>query len=149
MTTKNEGAETAYQKALRILDAYRRSLVHADASDDILRAYSAILRHLRSEKVEQAIERDAAPKNASATSVVIPPHETVAKLTLEEVERLANDENSPRKLLEALAVARFGVPKGSLRSFSNIASLKERIFTHIQNERTHQTISSVAREQKR
>jgi hypothetical protein len=65
--------------------------------------------------------------------------------SLSEIEQLVNRVDLSRKDLEHIAIQRFSVPRGSMRSFSNRQMLLDKLHSLISNERTHETISSVAR----
>ena len=82
-------------------------------------------------------------KQEKQTQTTISPSE-VAQLSLEQIERLVADEKTSRKTLEAIAIERFQVPRGTMRSFASIGMLKEKLTTLVQNERAHRTISSMA-----
>ncbi|WP_379654042.1 hypothetical protein [Pseudoxanthomonas sp. UC19_8] len=71
--------------------------------------------------------------------------EELESLRFEDIEGIVRDPETPRKLLEAIAVLRFGVPIGSMRSFSNISILREKLITLIENERAHTVIEAAAR----
>jgi hypothetical protein len=73
--------------------------------------------------------------------------EELRRASLDDIAKLVSDEETPRKHLECIAIQRFSVPRGSMRSFSNKRMLVDKILTLIANERTHETIGAVARGQ--
>jgi hypothetical protein len=64
---------------------------------------------------------------------------------LEELERIVADRTTPRSILESIAITRFSVPRGSMRTFMNKEMLINKLEILIENERTHLTIGAVAR----
>jgi hypothetical protein len=145
----NEGQSLrTYRKVLGILEANFRLLMHAGASKDVLETYSQILKHLKDVHFNQISGGAKGAQSKPKRQKEIVSEEEIVNASLDEIERLVEDKDAPRKLLEIIAVARFNVPRGSLRSFSNMGLLRDRILTHIRNERVHQTISSVARERR-
>ena len=67
--------------------------------------------------------------------------------SLDDIERLVSNDATPRKNLEFVAIQRFSVPRGSMRSFSNRRMLVDKLRALIDNERTHEAIREVARGQ--
>lgn len=65
----------------------------------------------------------------------------------DQLEKIIGDENISKKTLEKIAKLRFSIPSGDL-SKSNKSTLKERLQTFIENERTHLAIKRVAAEGK-
>ncbi|MGO9304923.1 MAG: hypothetical protein ACLP3R_14730, partial [Candidatus Korobacteraceae bacterium] len=63
----------------------------------------------------------------------------------DEILKLLNNEETPRSDLEQIAIVRFSVPSGSMRSFSNKRMLVDKLRTLVENERAHETIGEVAR----
>jgi hypothetical protein len=116
-------------------------LIEGGANPEVVRAYSAVIR-----RVARFSDADLASgdRKSSAKTRALDP-KTLARLSLDEIQRLIDDDSTPRSTLEAIAIGRFDVPKGSMRSFSNIEQLRGKILTSIQNERTHEAIRSLAR----
>ena len=143
---KNSEARLAvsHHKVLRLLEIYRRSLVEAGTSKDILDAYSRILKFAKELPTAETAPTFKKSRAASEKSKDISSEDHLLSLSLDDIERIVQNKETPRSLLEAIAIGRFDVPRGSMRSFSNMDMLRERILTRIRNERAHQTISSVA-----
>jgi len=59
---------------------------------------------------------------------------------------MVSNDAIARKDLEFIAIQRFGVPRGSMRSFSNRQMLVDELRTLISNERVHETIRVFGRE---
>jgi len=144
--TDNKSGEKGSASLLRFLTAQYNALVAAGASESLLREYSALLRFWR-------LNRDVVLKDVAHISshgerpIGIPsiPDQQLRTASLSEVDRLVNREDISRRELEHIAIQRFSVPRGSMRSFSNRQMLLDKLRTLIGNERTHETISSVAR----
>lgn len=149
MTDSNEQIAN-FRKVLVFLEAQRRSLSIAGAGDEFLAAFSSVLRFLKELPKSQILEltgaKSAQTKNRQARLVG---DFQMTSLSLDEIERIATDIKTPRKILEEIAVSRFHVPKGSMRSFQNIEMLREKILIRIQNERTHKVIGEIARQNRR
>lgn len=131
---------------VKVLTAHYESLVSAQSNAGLLREYAALLRFLKTRKgrAYDASKRKARPPRVSGPTHW-PSSESVAEASLDDIERIVSDEKSSRKQLEQIAIYRFSVPSGSMRSFSSKAMLVEKIQTLIRNERTHDTIGEVAR----
>jgi hypothetical protein len=135
---------------LKILASQYDVLASAQCEESVLKDYAALLRYLRSAKKEDVDRifsdtpdlflelRSEAPEHTDTD---------LRNLSLDEAEKLVNDETTSRKYLERIAIHRFNVPKGSMRSFSNRPLLVDKLLTVIRNERTHTTIDLVARGQ--
>lgn len=150
MRKKNGTKES--EKLVRVLTAHFKALVEAQSDEDLLTQYSALLRLLRARRIDffhtTARGPHTTPKGRK------PPVSTVSReklqgASLDELERLVNDDRTSRKDLESIAVQRFSVPSGSMRSFSNRQMLVEKLRSLISSERTHDTIGTVARGQAR
>jgi hypothetical protein len=133
---------------LKVLTAHFRELVAAKSDGNVLRQYSALLRFLKSGKAD-FLEAAAHTDQRVGASRRLPSisEEELRRASLDDIARLVSDEATPRKDLEFIAIERFSVPRGSMRSFSNRRMLVEKLLTLIANERTHETISAVARGQ--
>jgi hypothetical protein len=68
-----------------------------------------------------------------------------AEFSIEQIEQKIASDDSTRAELEAIAIGRFHVPKGSMRSMGNLERLREKLATFVQNEKTHATITELAR----
>lgn len=126
---------------LRVLSAQYKVLSESGSATDLLEDYSQLLaeiRNLRSASSRNSTSR--AKTDASITDVSL-----LLTAGLDQLESLVNDETTSRRVLEALAVHRFSVPKGSMRKYSNKQLLVDKLSTLIQNERAHQTIKEIAR----
>jgi hypothetical protein len=128
---------------MKLLDLHKKQLTAADCSQETIEMYTLVLRHLNRLSEADFVRTVPTKKTNRHTTTITP--EEINSLTLDQIESFASDLETPRKVLEEIAVIRFNVPRGSLRSFSNLRMLREKISTRVQNERTHETISSVAR----
>lgn len=128
---------------LRALTAHFKALVAARSDEALLTQYSALLRFLRSQP-QGFLAGHSRAKRAEASSQP-PDSPDLLSVSLAELERIVDDEATPRRLLENIAVQRFSVPRGSMRSFSNRQMLVDKLRSLISNEQTHQTIGKVAR----
>jgi hypothetical protein len=133
---------------LEVLTAHFRALVAARSDETVLKEYSALLRFLKSGKAEflaTPLHGDRRTYQVAATVTAV--DRELGSATLDALEALVNDGRTPRKNLEQIAIQRFSVPRGSMRSFSNRRMLVDKLLTLIANERTHETIGAVARGQ--
>ena len=140
----NDGARRL--DLIEVLSAHFNSLVAARCDEAILDQYAALLRQLKSTGVRFSAS-PASPK-ASPVSHPLSPENSlkgIQSASLNELERIVKDSDSPRRTLEQIAIFRFDVPRGSMRSFTNKQILAEKILSLIENERTHRTIGKVAR----
>jgi hypothetical protein len=138
-----------FKAVIKILETERKLLESAQSSREILNIYTAILKHLRQLSPEEVHKLSSQPRIKAQRDQVAPIFDLhMAELALSDVERIVESENSSRKVLEAVAIERFRVPKGSMRSFPTVQSLKEKIRTLARNERAHQTILSVTQSAK-
>ena len=131
---------------LKVLTANYNALVSARSDETVLRQYSALLRFLKSQP-HDFLEGHAQKKRRTDESLLLPGirGEELQTVPLDELERLVNDDRISRKQLERIAIDRFSVPRGSMRSFSNRQLLVEKLRSLIDNERAHQIIGVVAR----
>jgi hypothetical protein len=132
---------------LKVLTAHYHSLVSAGSDETVLKQYSALLRFLKSRGGQF---RDAAVQTGHRSEASTSPTITDKQLrtaSLEDLEKLIVDPATARRDLEYIAIRRFSVPRGSMRSFSNKQMLVDKLRTLISNERTHETIGAVARGQ--
>lgn len=132
---------------LRVLHAHYETLVAARSDAVIVKQYAALLRFLKSnngrflgEEPSEAAQHSRSAKEAARLNEGI-----LRAASLDDVAKLVNDEATSRKTLELIAIERFSVPRGSMRSFSNKRMLVDKLLTLIDNERTHETIGAVAR----
>ncbi len=150
MRKKNGNTES--EKLVRVLTAHFKALVEAQSDEALLTEYSALLRFLRSRRSDffHPRARDPHPNpKARKTPLSAASREKLQDASLDELERLVNDDRTSRRHLEAIAIQRFSVPSGSMRSFSNRQMLVEKLRSLISSERTHDTIGTVARGQAR
>ena len=136
-----------YREAVRILDAQRRLLIDAKSSPEIIETMGAIMRHLHGLSDIGIIKITGGARHKQTLKERPRKHAAeAAAMTLAEVEKALDNPKTSRTQLEAIAVGRFQVPSGSLRSLGALEQLREKIMTLVQNERAHETISSVAKE---
>lgn len=145
MTTSKTLAQSI-RIVFRTIDAQRRIMADSGADEQVLKAYTALVHYLfKLNDREIAIILGTASQKGRGSQR----DEAISKakdLSLDEVEKLLADPEASRSELEAIAIGRFHVPRGSMRSIGNIENLREKILTFIQNERTHATISEVAKQ---
>lgn len=136
-----------YKVALRLIESQRRLLYDAHADKGVLKAYEAILKFLYKLPPSQ-LDRLLGRSQLSTKVREQQEHlaSDVAEIALPELEALLADDTVSRSVLEAIAVGRFKVPRGSLKSIGNLDQLKELILSFVSNEKTHQSISEVARD---
>ena len=142
---KNAGGITTL---LKVLSKHYNILVSTGSDQAFLKNYSALLKFLRSAKredINHIFFRPTALVQKLAQSEPKFTDSDIANFSIEELEKLLNDNATPRKFLERIAIHRFKVPQGSMRSFSNRRMLVEKLATLIRNEQAHATIDTVAR----
>jgi hypothetical protein len=134
---------------LKVLTAHYRVLVSARSDANILRQYASLLRFLKSKPPhfpdERGDPKDARPARARPIPTIN--EEELRKASLDDLEIIITDAKTVRKDLEFIAIQRFGVPHGSMRNFANREMLVDKLRTLIGNERAHEAIGAVAREQ--
>ncbi|MFL9503422.1 hypothetical protein ACJMQP_25480 [Rhodopseudomonas palustris] len=145
MNTADSHNSANFRLLLQLLELERRKYDKVLGAREVGVAFDLLLKHL-SKLSAQEIEDIFKPTKAQPKRprIKIPSPDELRNMSLEEVELLLADANTPRKLLEEVAVLRFHFPRGSLRSLANIEILKEKLGVRAQNERTHRTISTVA-----
>lgn len=143
-------AKKSIRSLLKVLASQYDVLASAQCEESVLKDYAGLLRYLGSARKED-IDRifSDTPNLFSKLATEAPQHADadLRIISLDEAEKLTNDETTPRKYLERIAIHRFNIPKGSMRSFSNRQLLVDKLLTVIRNERTHTTIDLVARGQ--
>lgn len=136
-----------FKKAVRIISSQREQLRHADAPQSIIDALEKIVSHLN-RLPPHAVNRlignagQKSPKQERLEQQI----ERAKSLSIKEVERIIERSEISRLELEAIAIGRFEVPKGSMRSFTNIDLLREKLQTFVQNEKSHIAISRLAKD---
>ena len=148
MTDRTPDGEEDGGVLLKVLTAQFNALVSARSDEAVLRQYSALLRFLKSRPAD-FLERFAHARHRSDPHPISTglSEEDVARASLDDLEKLVNDEATPRRDMERIAIQRFSVPRGSMRSFSNKEALVDKLRSLIDNERAHETIGAVARRQ--
>lgn len=82
--------------------------------------------------------------NKTTRSSVRPEVIDVSNMSLDELDEIVRNPDVVRRTLEQIAVDRFHVPRGSMRSFSTVAILREKLTLLIENSRTHLAIGDIA-----
>lgn len=136
----NQDLKARLAKIVRVMESQRRIMIDSGADEDLIRLYAAVVRRVARFDASD-IRTLYGTKSSRQTAQPLPP---IMDLSLDEIERLNADKSTPRRTLEAIAVHRFDVPRGSMRSFSNVDLLRAKIQTRIDNERTHGAIRSMA-----
>jgi hypothetical protein len=129
-----------------VLSAHLRTLVAARSDERLIKEYAELLRYLRSRKetAYSGLFSESMDRQRSR-------HEhglqigDVSDASLERLVSIINSDEISRKDLEKIAIQRFGVPSGSMRSFSNRQMLVAKLLSMIRNEFAHETIGRVAR----
>jgi len=148
--TKRTRSSSKIDKLLKVLGEQRRALVAAQSDETLLDQYGALIRFLRATNLEEL--RRIFPEHSPSYKSAAPEEPQLSEAELanmpgDEVERIINDESTPRKYLERIAIYRFQVPRGSMRSFSNREMLLNKLSTLLNNEQAHSAIEAVARGQ--
>jgi hypothetical protein len=128
---------------LKVLTAHYHSLVSARSDETILKQFSNLLRFLKRQDAD-FLETSISKKHESSRLPVLTPEE-LRGASLDDLDKLVNADETTRKDLEFIAIERFSVPRGSMRSFSNKEMLVEKLRALISNERAHDTIGAIAR----
>lgn len=140
---KPDHNRSATKEISALLEANLRILQLAKADDWIIDEFKLLIEHVKGSSgrdifYQKRTDERPLPDLMSETKV--------RELSIEEVTSIINDERVPRRLLEQIAIQRFGVPKGSMRKWGSKESLRDKISTMLRNERTHRTIGEVARQ---
>jgi hypothetical protein len=133
-----------FRAAIKILDMQKRALVEAGAAIEVVSGLEAIIRHLNRMPEHQVLRLLGRAKGKTGQQEQERAIEAASALSLDDVERRLADEETSRLELEALAIGRFHVPRGSMRSLRNISILRQKLETLVQNERMHATIADIA-----
>ncbi len=146
--TSTRSDEKDIDALLKVLSAHFNALVSARSDETVLRQYSALLRFLKTRN-SAFLRSPSLEKHRPEPSRLLPTltEEEIRGASLDDLDKLVSNEATARKDLEFIAIQRFSVPRGSMRSFSNKRMLIDKLKTLISNERTHQTIGAVARGQ--
>jgi hypothetical protein len=137
-----------FRAALRLIEDQRQMLKNARAEEGLTLAIEAILRYLHRLPPGQLDKlRGVHPKSTEAFKEKQSYEKSVADLGLDDVQKILDDEDTPRYKLEGIAIGRFKVPRGSMRSMGAIDQLRETLRTYVRNERAHESISKVAQGQ--
>lgn len=145
MNERNESHRDAFKAAVRLIDGQRRLLLDVEAREDIVQALSAIVRHLHRLPSNQIDRLYGIGPTDTARARLDSAVKAAESLSLFEIEHIIDREDIARFELEAIAIGRFHVPRGSMRSIGNLDRLREKIRTFVENEKTHVTITEVAK----
>ncbi|GAA0652085.1 hypothetical protein GCM10009424_31700 [Sphingomonas ursincola] len=129
--------------AVDVIKAYRKSLSVVGARREIIDSLDGALAILESQAAKGAISAVFGSKVIASRDA--PDDKDIATLPEPEIEAMINDEDVTRRTLERIAIERFAVPKGSMRSYPNIMLLKEKLRTLMQNDVAHQAISEISK----
>lgn len=150
MTSKNKTSRKKPSKItniVRLISDQRQMLSHAGCDKGTIEGFDDLLLFLRSASPEE-LDRVFVSSERRQTSLPEPPKlsdETIEVLPASDLVQIVGDDTTPRKTLERIAILRFRVPRGSMRSFSNKTTLVEKLRTLVRNEQAHATIEAVAR----
>jgi hypothetical protein len=147
-SNRQRDSEKVARPLLKMLTAHYNTLVLARSDETILKQYSALLRFLRSQP-DDFLRGHAPTSRHNEESALLPVllEQGLQTASLDDLQSFVTDEQVPRKHLERVAIERFSVPRGSMRSYSNRQMLVEKLLSLIDNERAHQIIGAVARGQ--
>src|SRR4051794_8914279 len=102
----------------KVLESNLSALVAADADKALVDQYLALLSVLKRYGLEGIEERLKPPPKRAPREGQRKIPDNFVTMSLEELLALVSDEQLSRKGLEQIAIGRFGVPSGSMRSFS-------------------------------
>lgn len=148
MTERDESHRESFKAAVRLIDGHRRLLQEAGAKEDLLSSLSAIIRHLHRLPASQVDRLHGVRAPNDARQRLDHAIQAAESLRLPEIEQSIERDDISRLELEAIAIGRFHVPRGSMRSLGNVERLREKLRNFVQNEKTHAAISEVARNSK-
>lgn len=148
MTERDESHRESFKAAVRLIDGHRRQLQEAGANEELISSLSAIIRHLHRMPSFQIDRLYGVREPGDARQRLERAIQAAEHLSLLDIEQSIEREDIPRLELEAIAIGRFHVPRGSMRSLGNLDRLREKLRTFVQNEKTHAVISEVARNAK-
>ena len=115
------------------------------ARADVLGSLDGALSVLESSRNAQtSLFDDLEPSRVAAEPDMLAGRD-LTTMPIDEIWQLAVSEGASRRTLERIAIERFAVPKGSMRSFASVPMLREKLMTLIRNDATHRTISHVSR----
>jgi len=109
-----------------------------DSNGDALELLARYLLVTPHEKILDTLTIKRKARHEAATDV------NLVELSLNELEHFVESGQAKRKQLELIAIERFHVPRGSMRSFSSVDILKEKIISLIENEKAHISINHMA-----
>lgn len=124
--------------AISIIEGQIRALTASGASPSVIKALKSIVQNAKKDLGETPKHRKEAYEEKK---------ENITKnyydASLSEIERIIN-ENPSRMDLESIAIQRFNVPKGSIRSLGGKEGIIRAITSFIRNQKAHTTISDLA-----
>lgn len=148
------------ERLLKLLDEQRRVLITANSDKKLIAEYEALVKFLKSASTQElkqiftglpvigkSVIRDDPYLAHDQVSFLHIEGDNFLSLSTSELEKLVLDEKTSRRQLEQIAINRFKVPKGSIRSFSNRGLLVDKLMTLLLNEKAHTAIEAVAKRQ--
>ena len=147
-TEIKEDVVTDYKQLLKLLDSNYKYLLGANANSKILNNYKSLLKYLKSRqehdiklilKVPKA-SRQSKPKTELSD-------DQINNLNLEEIQKLLENKNTPRKIIELVAVKKFDMSYSEVKSISNKQKFVDQLFSIIENLKTHDSIKRMAGKQ--
>jgi hypothetical protein len=128
----------------KVLDAQLATLVASRSDEKIVADYRKMLAFLRASKF-QLLDSTQPESDVTPLDALLKDWAGFAQnATLNELEAIVSSEDTTRRQLEVIAIERFSVPKGSMRSYVNRERLVEKLLTLIRNEGAHETIGKLA-----
>ena len=140
-----------YQNLLNLLARTSKYLEGLNVDPTLLKSYKQLLRYLRTRPAASIPEILG---NATCRVEVVGKRDEqqlsdqeILAMTFEQILHLASNPKIPRRHLEKIASARFGVTKGGLSTLRSRDALVEKLRTLIGNEGAHDSITRMAGKQ--
>jgi len=139
---------TEYKQLIKLLENNYNYLFGAKANSNILGNYKNLLQHLKSRK-----EHDINLIIGGSKSSKLPKRkielsdDQINNMSLEEIHKLLENKKTPRKVIEIIAVKRFGMSNSEVKSIGNKQKLIDQLFSIIENFKTHDSIKRIASKQ--
>ena len=147
-TENGKGIANEYKKLIKLLENNYKYLLEANANSKILANYKSLLQHLKSRKEHDINLIIGASKTSKQSKQKIElSNDQINNLDLEEIQKLLEDKNTSRKIIEFIAIMRFDMTESEAKGISNKQKFVDQIFSIIENEKTHDSIKRIASKQ--
>jgi hypothetical protein len=130
------------KKLVKMMELHLKTLEASSSDQAIVKAYAAVIEFVDLEG-SNIIDFDDGPVNDPRDHYKY--IEEAKSMSLDSLEKLLSAEGVSRRSMEYVAIYRFGVPKGSMRSIGTKDDLREKLLVMIRNQRVHKTIGEVAK----